>query len=266
VRDPALRPSPPVPLRVETWGESAMGSAELSSHHGFTVLDLRHITPSYGQLTLASEIGTGGAHATGGSWLGVRARAGTWAAVRPGCLRPRPRLLPGREAPRARGRDPRRDRSCRPGVSLGAPTVALGTLPCRRPGHRVDPGRSGADLSAYPLVLRTLVDRQRDLRRSLRRLGDDGAAARRSLRRRDLGVFHRRNGLPPLSQRVLADLHGVGGLPAGRQPRSPRRPAARQCRLLSHRPLPDRLSPPSVHHGLVPEVRVPPSRRLDPST
>src|SRR5262249_35524239 len=99
------------------------------TQHGSTVLALRHIPPSYGHLTLASEIGTGGAHATGGGWLGVRARAGTWAAVRPGCLRPRPRLLHGMEARRARGRDHRRDRSCRPGVSLGAPAVALGTLP-----------------------------------------------------------------------------------------------------------------------------------------
>src|SRR5215468_502016 len=50
---PPARPSGP--LRVEKWGDSATGSAELSSHHCFTVLDLRHITPSYGRLTLASS-------------------------------------------------------------------------------------------------------------------------------------------------------------------------------------------------------------------
>src|SRR5499433_2312916 len=126
----------------------------------FTVLDLPHITPSYGGLTLSANR-RGGAHATGSGWLGARARGETWAAFRPGCLRPRARLLRGVETRRARGGNRRCDGSRRGGVSLGASAVTLRTVSRHRFGHGSRPGRSRVDVLAHPLVFRSFSDGQR---------------------------------------------------------------------------------------------------------
>src|SRR6185369_1145741 len=103
-------------------------------------------------------VGPGGAHATGEWWLGARARAEAWAAIRPGCLRSRARFLRGVEDRRVPCWDRRRDRARRRGLSLGAPPGTLWTVSRHWPGYCARPGRGGADVCSHSLVLRPLAD------------------------------------------------------------------------------------------------------------
>src|SRR5262249_39360954 len=146
----------------------------------------------------------------------------------------------------------------------GASAVTLRAVSRHWFGHCPRPGRGGADVLAHPFVFRPSPDGQRGFRCGLPPLGGGGGAARRALRRPERGPLLRRRCPQPLSQRVLANLRGLGGLSAGRQSRSPCRPPAEQRRFLSRRPFFHGLSPRGRRHGMVRVVRSTASPRADP--